>query len=172
MWSITEVCARTGLSPRTVRYYEEIGLLPGVRRSEGGRRIYGADEIERLGFISRLKAMGLSLAEIGELNAVYGIGGSTQAMLTRLNDLLAIHLADVDRRIAELSDLRQELVAYRDHVEERVEENRGLAREAGSVQTTPMSVAAGPDASGKDRDARSSSPNEAVSLDAASRNMS
>jgi len=123
MWSIAEVCEQTGLSPRTVRYYEEIGLLPGVRRSEGGRRVYGADELERLGFISRLKALGLSLAEIGELNAVYAIGGSTGAMLARLHDLLGVHLADVDRRMGELADLRSELVAYREHVEERVAES-------------------------------------------------
>ena len=121
MWAIAEVCEQTGLSPRTVRYYEEIGLLPGVRRSEGGRRVYGADELERLGFITRLKALGLSLAEIGDLNAVYAIGGSTAAMLERLNALLGVHLADVDRRLSELTDLRGELVAYREHVEERAD---------------------------------------------------
>mgnify|MGYP003454615195 FL=1 len=47
MWPIAEVCERTGLSPRTVRYYEEIGLLPGVRRRAGGRRAFGPDEPER-----------------------------------------------------------------------------------------------------------------------------
>ena len=56
------------------------------------------------------------------MNAVYAIGGSTQAMLTRLHDLLGAHLADVDRRLAELGGLRTELLRYRDHVEERVEE--------------------------------------------------
>ena len=131
MWSIAEVCERTGLSPRTVRYYEEIGLLPGVRRSEGGRRVYGADELERLGFISRLKALGLSLAEIGELNAVYAIGGSTGAMLARLHDLLTVHLADVDRRLSELADLRGELVAYREHIDERVAESSESDKPAG-----------------------------------------
>lgn len=123
MWAIAEVCERTGLSPRTVRYYEEIGLLPGVRRSRGGRRVYGPDELERLGFIARLKALGLSLAEIGELNAVYGIGGSTRAMLERLHDLLGAHLQDVDRRLGELTDLRKELAAYRDHVDERIRDH-------------------------------------------------
>lgn len=120
MWSIAEVCERTGLSPRTVRYYEEIGLLPGVRRRAGGRRIYGPDELERLDFINRLKELGLSLAEIGELNAVYAIGGSTTAMLTRLRDLLASHLQDVDRRIAALGELQHDLARYRDHIEERL----------------------------------------------------
>jgi DNA-binding transcriptional MerR regulator len=122
MWAIAEVCERTGLSPRTIRYYEEIGLLPGVRRRAGGRRVYGPDELERLGFIHRLKALGLSLAEIGELNAVYAIGGSTSAMLSRLGDLLSVHLEDVDRRIDSLVDLRGELARYREHIEERIEQ--------------------------------------------------
>ena len=82
--SIREVCDSTGLSARTVRYYEELGLLPDVRRRAGGRRVYGPDEIERLRFIQRLKTLGLSLAEVKDLNAVYGIGGSTRAMLERL----------------------------------------------------------------------------------------
>ncbi|MBW2496119.1 MAG: MerR family transcriptional regulator [Deltaproteobacteria bacterium] len=120
MWSIAEVCERAGLSPRTVRYYEEIGLLPGVRRRAGGRRVYGADELERLRFISRLKALGLSLAEIAELNAVYAIGGSTAAMLERLRDLLGAHLEDVDQRITELGDLRSELARYGQRIEERL----------------------------------------------------
>jgi len=132
MWAIAEVCERTGLSPRTVRYYEEIGLLPGVRRSEGGRRVYGPDELERLGFITRLKALGLSLSEVGDLNAVYAIGGSTGDMLARLQDLLAAHLADVDRRVAELLDLRGELVDYREHVDDRVAENAAADPEASS----------------------------------------
>ena len=64
-FTMREVCAKSGLSARTVRYYEELGLLPGVRRRAGGRRVYGADEIERLRFITRLKALGLSLEQIG-----------------------------------------------------------------------------------------------------------
>lgn len=122
MWSVAEICARTGLSARTVRYYEEIGLLPGVRRSEGGRRVYGEDELERLAFITRLKALGLPLKEIRELNAVYAIGGSTQAMLGHLQPLLDAHLADVDRRLEELRALRGQLALYRDHIDARIAE--------------------------------------------------
>jgi DNA-binding transcriptional MerR regulator len=116
-----EVCARSGLSARTVRYYEELGLLPGVRRRSGGRRIYGGDELDRLRFITRLKVLGLSLEEIGELNAVHAIAGSTRAMLARLDELLARHLGDLDGRIAELSSLRDQIRKYRDHVAERVD---------------------------------------------------
>jgi DNA-binding transcriptional MerR regulator len=125
MWAIAEMCDRTGLSPRTIRYYEEIGLLPGVRRRASGRRVYGPEELERLGFINRLKALGLSLAEIGELNAVYAIGGSTSAMLARLGLLLTAHLEDVDRRIDALAALRGELLRYGQHIEERIEQDAG-----------------------------------------------
>jgi DNA-binding transcriptional MerR regulator len=119
--SIGEVCDRTGLSARTVRYYEELGLLPGVRRREAGRRIYGPDELERLRFITRLKALGLALDEIGELNAVHAIGGSTRAMLARLDELLARRLSDLDARIRELDSLRDQIRKYRDHVAERAD---------------------------------------------------
>jgi DNA-binding transcriptional MerR regulator len=119
--SVAEVRERTGLSARTLRYYEEVGLLPGVRRRAGGRRVYGADEIERLRFIQRLKALGLSLAEIKDLNAVYGIEGSTRAMLGRLDELLGRHLSEIDGRMEELMGLRDEISKYRDHVASRAE---------------------------------------------------
>ena len=118
---MAEVRESTGLSARTLRYYEELGLLPGVRRRAGGRRVYGADEIERLRFIQRLKALGLSLAEIKDLNAVYGIEGSTGAMLGRLDELLERHFSEINGRIAVLMSLRDEIMKYRDHVAARSE---------------------------------------------------
>ncbi|MBW2286757.1 MAG: MerR family transcriptional regulator [Deltaproteobacteria bacterium] len=119
--TVAEVRESTGLSARTLRYYEELGLLPGVRRRAGGRRVYGPDEIERLRFIQRLKALGLSLADIKDLNAVYGIEGSTSAMLGRLDELLERHFGEIDGRIAELMSLRDEITKYRDHVAARSE---------------------------------------------------
>lgn len=118
--SIGEACQATGLSARTVRYYEERGLLPGVRRRAGGRRVYGPHELERLRFIQRLKKLGLRLAEIKELSAIYAIAGSTQAMLVRLDELLARQLEDVQGRIGEMMVLHDELAKYRDHVAARV----------------------------------------------------
>lgn len=119
--TIRQVCDQTGLSPRTVRYYEELGLLPDVRRKSGGRRVYRADELERLRFIQRLKTLGLSLAQIRELNAVYAIAGSTRDMLARLDRLLDERLEQLDARIAELTDLRGEIHRYRVHIQRRAE---------------------------------------------------
>jgi DNA-binding transcriptional MerR regulator len=119
--SIAQVREKTGVSARTLRYYEELGLLPGVRRRAGGRRVYGRDELERLRFIQRLKKLGLTLAEVKQLNAVYAIGGSTFAMLQRLDELLGGHLGELDARIEELMALRDEIGKYRDHVRSRID---------------------------------------------------
>ena len=128
---IGEFARRGGTSPRTLRYYEELGLLPGVRRRAGGRRVYGADEVERLRFIQRLKTLGLSLAEVKDLNAVYGIGGSTQAMLERLELLLGRHLEGLEARIGDLIGLRDEIGRYRDRVRRRVAGRRRPRSRAG-----------------------------------------
>jgi DNA-binding transcriptional MerR regulator len=122
--AIGEISEKTGLSPRTVRYWEELGLLPGVRRRAGGRRVYGRDELERLRFILRLKSLGLALDEIRDLNAVHAIEGSTRAMLTRLDELLERHLEEVDARLGELMGLRDQIQKYRDHVKARVDGRR------------------------------------------------
>jgi DNA-binding transcriptional MerR regulator len=93
--------------------------LPGVRRRAAGRRVYGADELERLRFIQRLKTLGLPLAEIRELNAVHGIAGSTRAMLARLDELLGRRLEEVGARMEELARLRDEIEKYRARVASR-----------------------------------------------------
>ena len=136
-FTIGEIGVQCGLSPRTVRYYEELGLLPGVRRRVAGRRVYGPDQVERLRFIERLKKLGLSLGEIKKLNALYAINGSTHAMLGHLSGLLDAHLEKLDGRISELMGLRDEMGRYREHVGNRLnvlEKNvnagkGGLARE-------------------------------------------
>jgi MerR family transcriptional regulator, repressor of the yfmOP operon len=65
---IQEVAAELGLTPRTIRYYEELGLLQPAARSEGSYRLYDAEDVERLAFIKGLRDdAGFSLAEIGQL---------------------------------------------------------------------------------------------------------
>lgn len=64
---IGEVAERVGLSLRTVRYYEEMGLLTPARRSEGGFRLYSEEEVERLGLIKEMKPLGFSVEEMRDL---------------------------------------------------------------------------------------------------------
>lgn len=126
--SVGQVCTQLGVSARTLRYYEELGLLPGIRRRNGSRRAYGPDEVERLRFIQRLKAFGLSLQEIGELNAVYAIRGSTRAMLEKLRDLLREHIAGLDAKVRDLRTLQDEMKNYLDHVDRRATDLRDRER--------------------------------------------
>lgn len=129
---IAELQLRTGLSARTLRYYEELDLLPGVRRRAGGRRVYGPEQVERVRFIQRLKKLGLSLAEIKQLNAVYAIAGSTRQMLRRLDEVLARHAQQVTQRVEELAALRQEIDRYRARIGRRIESGREADASAGS----------------------------------------
>lgn len=127
--SIAQVCRKLELSPRTVRYYEELGLLPGVRRRKGGRRVYGEEEIERLRFIQKLKQLGLTLEEIGQLNAVYAIRGSTRAMLERLRELLNTRLNEVAAKVQDLQTLQLEMGNYLGRVEQRIGDLRAREEE-------------------------------------------
>src|SRR5215208_1450138 len=65
-WKVGELARRTGLSVRALRYYDGIGLLSPSRRTEGGHRLYTAEDVVRLQRIKSLRALGLSLREIGE----------------------------------------------------------------------------------------------------------
>ncbi|HET8568301.1 MAG TPA: MerR family transcriptional regulator [Candidatus Limnocylindria bacterium] len=117
---IGELAQRTGLTERTIRYYEELGLLESVRRLDGGQRVYTEDDVRRLKFIGRLKVLGLSLGEMQELERLYRRHGSNRAVLPRLIELLDQHIAMIEQRIGELGTLRQEIRSYREHVAQRL----------------------------------------------------
>ncbi|MDE3102524.1 MAG: MerR family transcriptional regulator [Chloroflexota bacterium] len=119
-YRIGELAARLGLTERTIRYYEEMGLLGSVRRAEGGRRVYTDDDVQRLRFIQRLKVLGLSLQEMHELERLYRQDGSNRKMLPRLIQLLDAHIDATEDRITSLEALRDEIRSYREHVARRL----------------------------------------------------
>jgi DNA-binding transcriptional MerR regulator len=123
-YRIGELAAKVGLTERTIRYYEERGLLESVKRLEGGQRVYTDDDVRRLKFIQKLKVLGLSLAEMQELENLYGRHHTNAKVLPRLIELLDAHLATVGDRLRELTALRDEICSYRQHVTKRLEEAR------------------------------------------------
>ena len=123
-YRIGEVAAKVTLTERTIRYYEELGLLDSVKRLEGGTRVYTDDDVRRLKFIRKLKVLGLSLQEMHELDGLYQQRRSNRGVLPRLIELLDAHLETVDGRIAELQTLRDEIRTYREHVAQRLLEGR------------------------------------------------
>ena len=119
-YRIGELAARVGMTQRTIRYYEEVGLLDTVRRSEGGTRVYTDESARRLRFVQRLKVLGLSLEEMLELERLWKRHGSNRSVLPRLVELLDAHLAATSERLAALATLRDEIRAYREHVAQRL----------------------------------------------------
>ena len=115
-YRIGELAARLGMTERTIRYYEELGLLDSVKRLDGGTRVYTDDDVRRLKFIRKLKVLGLSLQEMHELEGMYKTLRSNRTVLPRLIELLDAHLLTVDGRVAELQGLRDEIRSYREHV--------------------------------------------------------
>jgi MerR family transcriptional regulator, Zn(II)-responsive regulator of zntA len=108
---IGELAAELGLNPKTIRYYEEIGLLPEPERSESGYRLYTRDDLERLRFIGKAKAIGLSLEQIAEVLALRGAG---RQPCEHVLALLDEKLAAVDRQLRALRDFKRDLTALRD----------------------------------------------------------
>jgi DNA-binding transcriptional MerR regulator len=110
--TIQKAAEMAGLSPKTVRFYEETGLLPATARSESGYRLFSASDVRRLRLIRRAKILGLPLADIKEL-ADLAFQGSCGSFEERLQPLVERRIVDVDRTIQELISLRSELTELR-----------------------------------------------------------
>jgi MerR family transcriptional regulator, repressor of the yfmOP operon len=118
--SIGALAKKLEMSQRTIRYYEEIGLLNSIKRIEGGRRVYTDADLRRLKLIKRLKIMGMTLSEMQELEAMWTIEKSNEKVLKRLLELLENHLKRLDDRIADLDILRHEITEYQARIHSKI----------------------------------------------------
>lgn len=111
---IGELAKSLNITTRTIRYYEEIGLMGDNERVGGSTRTFTKDEVLRLKFILKLKTMGISLKEIRELSHIFDINERNFNTITpKLIEILDTHIAKVDEQIANLSSLRKDIVDYR-----------------------------------------------------------
>jgi DNA-binding transcriptional MerR regulator len=112
---IGELAERTGLSLRTIRHYDEVGLLPATARTDGGFRVYSEEDYERLTVIKQMKPLGFSLEEMAEILAILSAGPAADES-ARLSDFLekaghqrdkmARNLAQADELITRLGGLQ------------------------------------------------------------------
>jgi DNA-binding transcriptional MerR regulator len=119
-YAIGEISRLVDLSQRTIRYYEEIGLLHSVRRIENGKRVYTDHDVRRLKFINRLKVLGLSLAEMVELEKIYRKQHNNREILPKLLDILDARAAQIDERVAQLATLKKEIREYQKRLRTKV----------------------------------------------------
>ncbi|MBN2160949.1 MAG: MerR family transcriptional regulator [Spirochaetes bacterium] len=122
IYQIGEVARLVDISQRTMRYYEEIGLMNSVRRIEGGKRVYTDDDVRRLKLIKRLKVLGLTLSEMHELEAIWSIRRSNDVVLRRLLEILDSHLQRIEDRIADLDILKNEIAEYQRRINAKLTE--------------------------------------------------
>ena len=119
-YSIGELAKLLEMSTRTIRYYEELGLLNSVKRIENGRRIYTDDDVRRLKLIKRLKILGLTLSEMHELESIWQIHKTNDIVLARLLEILDSHVHRIDDRIKDLEILKNEIIEYQTRIKNKL----------------------------------------------------
>ena len=106
---IGALARRTGTNAPTIRYYEEIGLLPRAHRHSGGQRIYGEEDVVRLTFIRRWRDFGLSIEQVSSLLA---LAQDRERSCFDARDLARDHLAEVRSKLRELKRLERSIAAF------------------------------------------------------------
>lgn len=107
--SIGAVAKQTGCTVPTIRYYEEIGLLPPVGRTGSGQRNYGDAALRRLAFIRRCRDFGFSIDQVREL---VGLVDQPDKPCIEVREIAALHLIDVRRKLDQLRALEASLDAF------------------------------------------------------------
>jgi Cu(I)-responsive transcriptional regulator len=116
--SIGEVSRRSGVPAKTIRYYEDIGLVPPAERAPNGYRVYGDRALHLLRFVKRAREYGFSIEDTAGLLALWRDDARASAEVKALAEQ---HVGEIERKIAELEQMRATLVhlVHRCHGDDR-----------------------------------------------------
>ncbi|MBE0503740.1 MAG: MerR family transcriptional regulator [Desulfuromonadales bacterium] len=117
---IGELANTLGITTRTLRYWEEVGIIDSVPRADGATRGYTPYYVRRIRFIMKLKDFGLTIKEMQDLYVAYGEAKQTERMIPRLVEILDEHINKVDEKMAKLASLRKDIVEYRQKISARL----------------------------------------------------
>jgi Cu(I)-responsive transcriptional regulator len=104
---IGAVARKSGVPAKTIRYYESVGLIDQAGRNDSGYRVYGPRDIQTLRFISRARSLGFSVKDVADLLALWRDQARSSG---QVKHLASDHLGQIDRKIAELQEVRFTLV--------------------------------------------------------------
>ena len=106
------VADQSGVPAKTIRYYEEIGLIPKALRAENGYRNYSDSDVETLRFVQRARKLGFSVKDVGNLLTLWRDKNRASADVKKF---ALDHIRDIESRIEELDSIRQTLVSLTNH---------------------------------------------------------
>ena len=122
-YQIGELAKKLKISPRTIRYYEEIGLLKEAKRKYGNYRVYDEEDLMRLKFIRKLKLLGLKLSQIQELEKLYREHPSNKKLIPRLIEMFDEKIKEIDEKVGNLISLKEDILNYKKRLIEKLLED-------------------------------------------------
>ena len=112
LMNIGEAARASGASAKMIRHYETLGLLKRARRTLGGYRLYDETDVHTLRFIRRSRDLGFSMADVARL---LGLWQNRRRASAEVRRIAQAHITDLDRRIAEMQELRRTLEHLVEH---------------------------------------------------------
>jgi len=130
--TISELAGEFGITPRTIRYYEEVGLLSPHRNTPTSQRLYDERDRARLKLILRGKRFGYSLSELGDILELYDVDPTQRQQIMRTLEYGLQHIREIDERIEEMREIREEMLefgtSFLEILEEQGEDGEFIAR--------------------------------------------
>lgn len=117
LMQISDLSAMLGITTRTIRLYEKLGLVDPPKRTEGRVRYYEKSDVKRFKFVLKLKTLGLSLDEMKELADTYQREDNVpEKIMPRLTEFLDTHLKSIRQKVSILQSLEKDITAYRQRI--------------------------------------------------------
>lgn len=114
---ISDLAEQLGITTRTIRLYEKMGLVDPPKRTEGKVRYYEKKDIKRFKFVLKVKALGLSLEEMKELADLFDKEQKVpDKIMPRLIELLDTHLNSIKQKVSTLQSLEKDITAYHQRI--------------------------------------------------------